>query len=1390
MTTSAVIPIDKKNHPSEDYEFLRAEGLKYVEQLSSSFWTDFNIHDPGITLKEALCYAITDLGYRTSLPMKDLLAKEGVDNTNPNPPLFTARHILSNNPHTITDFRKLLVDIDGIKNAWLEVADCQEVNFYAECKNSTLKYFQTNYKVKLEKLELEKEDRKVFKRIMNDPNHQDNERFNFSFKVKAYDNVQNIDVSYQLEIPLPGWNIIENLIGRYLDFINSDVVDEIRLQQINFDNPSGKWQADILVKYITGGVADTILFQDVLIMGVQQLSIKAALESYLRNPGTQNPIFQYQQKIKKRLALETEHTIRLRGLSEVLIQYDLDNRFGDLNSDLLNYKLVIEENKFPKEANLEIIWAAWSDIYRDIKSFEPFILSETLSNYTLVNSFEDDLNNTFTTDIHIDYEDGGNIKTIIWENVLFKGISNKAELEKDFASILSFFKGKLRRLLSITWEVENCLHEHRNLCEDFKKIASICVNDIGICADITLENPTSLIKTQAEIIFQIQQYISPSIRFYSLSEMMEKGIPTEEIFNGPKLNHGFIIDSEIEESSLDTRRYIYASDIINIIQDVPGVLAVKNLLLTKYDKKGQPILPSEVWCLKIDPLHKAELSINKSKLLFFKEDLPYILSKNKFDKMLEEVDKLRTLHERYKLINPYNDFPVPQGISFPLDEYTPLRFSLPQTYGVGATGLPLSVSDARKGKAKQLSVFLAFFDQLLGNYLSQLANLGKIFSIDKQEIENQKRTYYNQFLSEEDLGVSYLDANSLEDNNQTIGADSLQRLTESTNDYLDRRNRFLDHLLGRFAEDFSDYALMVFSTQDDDTQQELIYDKVSFLKDYPTISSQRGKAFNYKNETALWNPENVVGLKKRASRLLGMPDYSQQALHCPTIRDEFETIEIGDKHTFRLKWGSIISHTSPKEFTSYEEAFYAKEKTIVLSTSLDNYTFTNVGPQYFYQVGELDPNDTSLHNIFLESTRFPSLSEAEKAARDFYRECSRDFSRAPLYEFLLEKNSSIFSYQLIHRNLTVLSSPKTFTDEALALESKKKAVELVLNLSNYTTKPEGTKHIFQIGILDESNPANSDIFCESVQQYESQEEAQNASGLMVQLFRSICFVCQSFDVLVENTVTGFNFYLKHGINTTLKSHMSYATKDEALLAKEKVIDLAFEESNFTTAGSGTNYIFQVGVVVRDQATGNVLTNDLLAKGTAEYSTAADARQAALNLQRNLNADVHCQIEGMHIIEHLLLRPKQELEDHFFEVCLGDDCFFCGEEDPYSFRASVILPYWTRKFSVDDPKLRKRQYIDRILRQEAPAHVHLKICWIDNSQMRLLDLHYNRWLEENAKKYPDKSILTRRLNALLEILGKLRNRYPEGFLHDCDDSEEENTILLNKSYLGSYNSPEN
>ena len=111
-----------------DFDTLRSSAIAYLGNLTGKIWTDYNVHDPGITTLEVLIYALLDLGYRTNLPVDDLFTRDPSDTTADNN-FFPASRILGNNPLTITDYRKLLVDISGVKNAWLEPDDKTPVDF-------------------------------------------------------------------------------------------------------------------------------------------------------------------------------------------------------------------------------------------------------------------------------------------------------------------------------------------------------------------------------------------------------------------------------------------------------------------------------------------------------------------------------------------------------------------------------------------------------------------------------------------------------------------------------------------------------------------------------------------------------------------------------------------------------------------------------------------------------------------------------------------------------------------------------------------------------------------------------------------------------------------------------------------------------------------------------------------------------------------------------------------------------------------------------------------------------------------------------------------------------------------------------------------------------------
>jgi hypothetical protein len=158
----------------------------------------------------------------------------------------------------------------------------------------------------------------------------------------------------------------------------------------------------------------------------------------------------------------------------------------------------------------------------------------------------------------------------------------------------------------------------------------------------------------------------------------------------------------------------------------------------------------------------------------------------------------------------------------------------------------------------------------------------------------------------------------------------------------------------------------------------------------------------------------------------------------------------------------------------------------------------------------------------------------------------------------------------------------------------------------------------------------------------------------------------------------------------------------------------------------------------------------------------------------------CDDEGLYLIEHLLLRPRNP-DSELFDVCVGNSSMACSDDDPYSFRASVVLPYWPRRFQ----DLAFRRFFEDLIREQAPAHVQLKICWIDQVQMEGFERALHDWLNALHSETFDSPLLVEKQNALLQLLQQLRSVFPTSTLHDCDDDDSGEPVRLGSTNLGAY-----
>ncbi|ABV94191.1 hypothetical protein Dshi_2457 [Dinoroseobacter shibae DFL 12 = DSM 16493] len=105
-----------------DFEALLAAGIAAAQHYSGQEWTDYNLHDPGVTILETLVFALTDVAYRTDHPIEDILASSAstADPGLERQPFFPGPQAFASAPVTSNDYRKLLFDqVSGLRNAWI-----------------------------------------------------------------------------------------------------------------------------------------------------------------------------------------------------------------------------------------------------------------------------------------------------------------------------------------------------------------------------------------------------------------------------------------------------------------------------------------------------------------------------------------------------------------------------------------------------------------------------------------------------------------------------------------------------------------------------------------------------------------------------------------------------------------------------------------------------------------------------------------------------------------------------------------------------------------------------------------------------------------------------------------------------------------------------------------------------------------------------------------------------------------------------------------------------------------------------------------------------------------------------------------------------------------------
>ncbi len=111
------VTIQRKGEGQDLYTQLQEKALAKVQELAGELWTDYNEHDPGVTVLDILNYALLETDYRLGFDLQDYLTAEEQRFSPGEHALFLPSEVFPVNPVTVADYRKLF--IAGLRDCWM-----------------------------------------------------------------------------------------------------------------------------------------------------------------------------------------------------------------------------------------------------------------------------------------------------------------------------------------------------------------------------------------------------------------------------------------------------------------------------------------------------------------------------------------------------------------------------------------------------------------------------------------------------------------------------------------------------------------------------------------------------------------------------------------------------------------------------------------------------------------------------------------------------------------------------------------------------------------------------------------------------------------------------------------------------------------------------------------------------------------------------------------------------------------------------------------------------------------------------------------------------------------------------------------------------------------------
>lgn len=392
---------------------------------------------------------------------------------------------------------------------------------------------------------------------------------------------------------------------------------------------------------------------------------------------------------------------------------------------------------------------------------------------------------------------------------------------------------------------------NRALCEDVQSVVVLDPVRTIVTATVSIDSTRAAEAILAAILFNTANVFAPVLTRQPLSALVDAGQTATEIFDGPVLRYGFIADEQLQPMA----PCIPVSYVARAIARTPGVAGVRNVTVKAGDNppvtSGNVAVPEDsILVMDTGPGPKGYTIRLLRKGIEVKPDIRKVQS---------ELSRLKAQQARtYPLAAQYERyFGMPKGQLFDLKTYYSIQNQYPAVYGINAQGVPSDATTMRQGQAKQLKGYLLAAEQLLANFLAQLANAKRLFSLAPLS-----QTYFLQYLN-----TSVPEVEPILTPDYKSGIDGIVAASDPV---LERRGRFLDFLLAMYGE-ILDAAMLVTQPGRTPSDAELLAQlqtaKLNLLRALVAATRGRGRGFDYR---APIGTRNIAGMLIKCRIQLGL----------------------------------------------------------------------------------------------------------------------------------------------------------------------------------------------------------------------------------------------------------------------------------------------------------------------------------------------------------------------------------------------------------------------------------------------------------------------------------------------------------------------------------------